>query len=205
MTAFVPARAQDAAPGAEQAWQLIALPQSSLVYARDGALIGEIGREFRTNTVLKSLPNYVWGAFVAIEDRRFFEHGGVDLKGLVSAAVDDIVKGKRRGASTIEELLVGNLHPDLVDRSDRSIGRKWDGEQAAREMDRHYTKWQILEEFINEIDLGHNWFGVEAGARHYFGRTAAQMTIAQAATLAANLAAVCTAASRGTGDRKSVV
>ena len=185
MTAFVPARAQDAAPGAEQAWQLIALPQSSLVYARDGALIGEIGREFRTNTVLKSLPNYVWGAFVAIEDRRFFEHGGVDLKGLVSAAVDDIVKGKRRGASTIEELLVGNLHPDLVDRSDRSIGRKWDGEQAAREMDRHYTKWQILEEFINEIDLGHNWFGVEAGARHYFGRTAAQMTIAQAATLAA--------------------
>jgi penicillin-binding protein 1A len=182
--AAAPVRAQNA-PSNQEAWQLIALPQSSLVYSRDGMLIGEIGREFRTNASIRSLPDYVWGAFVAIEDRRFFEHDGVDLKGLAAAAINDVLKGQRRGASTIEEQLVGNLHPDLVDRSDRSLGRKWDGEQAAREMDRHYTKWQILEEYINAVDLGHNWFGVEAAARHYFGRSAAQMTIAQAATLAA--------------------
>jgi penicillin-binding protein 1A len=185
LVAFTPVSAQHTAASTGQAWQLTALPQSSLVYSRDGTLIGEIGRQFRTNASIKSLPDYVWGAFVAIEDRRFFEHDGVDLKGLGAAAINDVLKGEHRGASTIEEQLVGNLHPDLVNRSSRSIGRKWDGEQAAREMDRHYTKWQILEEYINAIDLGHNWFGVEAGARHYFGRTAAQMTIAQAATLAA--------------------
>jgi penicillin-binding protein 1A len=166
-----------------EAWQINPLPQSSLVYARDGSLIGEIGKEWRTNVSIKSLPKYVAGAFIAIEDKRFYSHDGVDLYG-VAGAIKDNLLGEHRGASTITQQLVGNLHPDLVDRRDRGIGRKFREQSAAREMEKHYTKEQILETYINAISFGHGWYGIEAASRHYFGKSAAKLTLAEAATLA---------------------
>src|SRR5215216_42266 len=105
-----------------EAWRIVQPPQSSLVYARDGSLIGEIGREWRTSVSIRTLPKYVGQAFVAVEDKRFYQHSGVDLVG-VAGALKDAVLGDPRGASTITQQLVGNLHPDLIDRQDRGPGR----------------------------------------------------------------------------------
>ena len=103
----------------------------------------------------------------------------------IAGAIKDAVRGDPRGASTITQQLVGNMHPDIIDRSDRSLGRKLREQQAAREMEKRYTKEQILEAYLNQIDFGHRWFGIEAAARHYFGKPAARLTISEAATLAA--------------------
>ena len=180
--ALHPAFAQD--PARPEPWQLITPAQSSVVYARDGSLIGEIGREWRTNVSLASLPAYLPQAFIAVEDERFYRHDGVDLVGVVGAVKDNIL-GASRGASTITQQLVGNMHPEIIDRSDRSISRKLREQQAAREMEKHYTKAQILEAYLNQILFGHGWYGVEAAARHYFGKSASAVTLAEAATLAA--------------------
>jgi membrane peptidoglycan carboxypeptidase len=94
--------------------------------------------------------------------------------------------GKHRGgASTITQLLVGNMHPDQIDRRDVSLARKLREQEAAREMERHYSKEQILEAFLNQINFGHGWYGVESASRHYFGKSAAKLSLAEAATLAA--------------------
>ena len=160
------------------------MPQATLVLARDGSLIGEIGKEIRTNISIRSVPKYLPQAFVAVEDHRFYQHDGVDVVGIAGALKDNIF-GERRGASTITQQLVGNMHPDVIDRTDRSIGRKLREQQAAREMEKHYTKDQILEAYLNEIPFGHGWYGVESAARHYFGKSAANLTLAEAAALAA--------------------
>ncbi|MDH5235873.1 MAG: PBP1A family penicillin-binding protein [Gemmatimonadota bacterium] len=165
-------------------WRIVRPAQSSLVLARDGSLIGEIGREWRTNVAIASLPNYVSQAFIAVEDRRFWQHDGVDVVGIASAIKDNLLGGSR-GASTITQQLVGNMHPDIVDRTDRSISRKLREQSAAREMEKHYTKAQILEAYLNQISFGRGYFGIEAASRHYFGKPAARLTIAEAASLAA--------------------
>ncbi|MFL5481317.1 MAG: penicillin-binding protein 1A [Gemmatimonadaceae bacterium] len=166
------------------AWTIVPQPQASLVYARDGSLIGEIGKEIRTSISIRTLPKYVGQAFVAVEDHRFYQHDGVDVVGIAGALKDNIF-GERRGASTITQQLVGNMHPTLIDRTDRSLGRKLDEQAAAREMERHYSKDQILEGYLNQISFGHGWYGVESAARHYFGKPAASLTLAEAAALAA--------------------
>jgi penicillin-binding protein 1A len=174
--------------GTGEPWQIIQPPQSSLVFARDGSFIGEIGRQSRTSVPMSSLPAHVWQAFVATEDQRFFKHDGVDMVGVL-AAVKDGILGDMRGASTIPMLLAAAMHPDIIDRSEREgtagIKRKVREQNAAREMVKRYTKNQILEAFLNQVDLGHNWFGVESAARHYFGTSASRLTLAQAASLAA--------------------
>ncbi len=165
-------------------WRLVQPPQSSLVLARDGSLIGEVGKEFRTSVSIRTLPKYVPQAFVAVEDQRFYQHDGVDVVG-VMGALKDAVLGDPRGASTITQQLVGNMHPTIVDRRDKSMGRKLREQSAAREMEKHYTKEQILEAYLNQIPFGHGWFGVESASLHYFGKSASQLTLAEAATLAA--------------------
>ncbi len=180
--------AQDTVRSTGEAWQLIQLPQSSLVFARDGSLIGEIGHEMRTSVALKSLPKYVPEAFIAIEDQRFYEHDGVDVIGVLGAIKGKVLRENRGGASTITQQLVGYLHPDLIDRREVSgtagISRKFREQSAAREMEKHYSKDVILEEYLNQINLGRGWFGVAAASRHYFGHPSDKLTLAEAATLA---------------------
>lgn len=174
--------------GTGEAWQIIQPAQSTLVFARDGSFIGEIGKQMRTSVPLASLPPHVAGAFIAVEDQRFYQHNGVDMVGVLGAVKDNVM-GDRRGASTIPQLLVGMMHPDLINRREVSgmsgIQRKIREQNAAREMTKRYSKNQVLEAFLNQVDLGHNWFGVEAAARHYFGTSASRLTVAQSASLAA--------------------
>ncbi len=166
------------------AWKIVVPPQSSQVFARDGSLIWEVGTQWRTSVPLRTLPKFVGQAFVAVEDHRFYQHDGVDLVGIAGAVKDNLLGG-RRGASTITQQLVGNMHPDLVDRSDRSLSRKLREQNAAREMERHYSKEQILEGYLNQIHFGSRWYGIESAARHYFGKSASRLTLTEAATLAA--------------------
>jgi penicillin-binding protein 1A len=166
------------------AWMIVPQAQASLVYARDGSVIGEIGKEIRTSVSIRTLPRYLPQAFIAVEDHRFYQHDGVDVVGIAGALKDNIF-GERRGASTITQQLVGNMHPTLIDRTDRSIGRKLDEQAAAREMEKHYSKQQILEAYLNQIGFGHGWYGIESAAQHYFGKSASKLSIAEAAALAA--------------------
>jgi penicillin-binding protein 2D len=176
--------AQLGAQAPSAAWQIVPQPQSSLVLSRDGRLIGELGAQLRVSVPIRTLPVYVGQAFISIEDQRFYKHDGVDVVGM-AAAFKDALRGHARGASTITQQLVGNMHPDLIDRADRSISRKIHEQNAAREMERHYDKSQILEAYLNQIHFGHGWYGIEEASRHYFGIPAARLTLAQAATLAA--------------------
>ena len=176
--------AQQSKPADSEPWTIVPVAQASLVLARDGSLIGEIGKEIRTSVSIKTLPKYLPQAFVAVEDHRFYQHDGVDVVGIAGALKDNIF-GERRGASTITQQLVGNMHPTLIDRTDRSLGRKLAEQSAAREMEKHYSKDQILEGYLNQIPFGHGWYGVESAARHYFGKTASKLSLAEAASLAA--------------------
>src|SRR5262249_6377222 len=137
--AAVSAAAQSTGPP----WSIYRPPQATLVLSRDGALLGEIGVQWRTSVPLSALPLLVPQAFIAVEDQRFYTHDGVDLVG-VAGAIKDAVAGHPRGASTITQQLVGNLHPDQIDRRDKTLSRKLREQDAAREMEKHYSKAQIL-------------------------------------------------------------
>lgn len=182
------AGAQTPTPPSGEAWQIVQLAQASRVLARDGSLIGDIGREVRYSVTIKSLPWYVPKAFISVEDQRFYEHDGVDVKAVGAAVVGKLLGKNRGGASTITQQLVGYMHPDLIDRSEISgtagLSRKLREQSAAREMERHYSKDQILESYLNQINLGRTWYGIESGALHYFGHPASKLTLAEAATLA---------------------
>ncbi len=148
-------------------------------------MIGQMGKERRLSIAIRVLPRYVGQAFIAVEDKRFYQHDGVDLVGVAGAIKDAVTKGNLRGASTITQLLVGNMHPDLIDRRDVSARRKLREQQAAREMEQRYSKEQILEAFLNQISFGRGAYGIEMGARQFFGKPAAELTLAEAASLAA--------------------
>ncbi|HEX2723218.1 MAG TPA: transglycosylase domain-containing protein, partial [Gemmatimonadaceae bacterium] len=96
-----------------EAWRIVPQPQSSEILARDGSLIGEIGTQLRSSISIRTLPKYVGQSFVAVEDQRFYQHDGVDIVGIAGAIKDNIL-GDRRGASTITQQLVGNMHPDII-------------------------------------------------------------------------------------------
>lgn len=181
---WLAAEAQPTPAPTGEPWRIITPPQATLVLGRDGSVIGEIGRERRLSVPLRTLPKYVGQAFIAVEDKRFYQHDGVDLVGVAGALKDAVTKGNLRGASTITQLLVGNMHPDVIDRRDRSPARKLREQQAAREMEKRYSKEQILEAFLNQLDFGRGAFGIEMAARQYFGKAAADLSLAEAASLA---------------------
>lgn len=184
LCAFAVASNHVAAQPPAEPWRIIQPAQVSLVLARDGSLIGEIGREKRFSISIRTLPKYVGQAFVAVEDQRFYQHDGVDVVG-IAGALKDAVTGDLRGASTITQQLVGNMHPTIIDRRDPGLGRKIREQQAAREMEKHYSKEQILEAYINQIPFGRGWLGIEMASRHYLGKPASGLTLAEAAMLAA--------------------
>ena len=161
-------------------------PLASVVLDRDGGLLGEIGPQARTWVRMVDLPAWVGQAFVAIEDRRFYQHDGVDVLGVVGALRDNLLRGfsgRPRGGSTITQQLVGSM--GLVNRRDITLGRKMREAELARALERRHTKAEILEAYLNYINFGHGWYGVEAAARHYFAKEAAELSLAEAALLAA--------------------
>ena len=180
----IPAAVLAAVPAAAQEITLRTPTQSARVYARDGSLIAELGPQVRTVVAMRSLPRYVPMAFVAVEDRRFFDHSGVDPRA-VARALRNTLGGDREGASTITQQLIGAMYPERVDRRQQTAERKLREMRLALELEQRHGKDRILESYLNWIYFGHGWYGIESAARHFFGKGAAQLSIEETAMLAA--------------------
>ncbi|SMC23699.1 penicillin-binding protein 1A [Desulfacinum hydrothermale DSM 13146] len=156
-------------------------PVVSRMYAADGTLIGEFYTERRYVRPLASFPRHVIQAFLAAEDARFYEHGGVDVAGIVRAMIKNVRAGQIvQGGSTITQQVVKSL----LLSPERTYIRKIKEAILAYRIDRSMTKDEILHLYLNQIYLGSGAYGVEAAARTYFDKSASELTVAQAALLA---------------------
>ncbi|MBW1989555.1 MAG: PBP1A family penicillin-binding protein [Deltaproteobacteria bacterium] len=156
-------------------------PTVSTVYAADGTKIGEFCRERRYVIGLDKMPKALLDAFVAAEDSRFYEHEGVDIMGILRAAVKNIQAGGIvQGGSTITQQVTKTFFLS----SERSYTRKIREAILARRLDKSFTKQEILYLYLNQIYLGHGAYGVEAAARSYFGKPAEELSLAECAMLA---------------------
>jgi len=155
---------------------------SALTFANEqGQIVGHRGAVVGERLKLTDLPPYLPAAFLAMEDRRFYQHGGVDPRGLVRAALIDF-KALRvvQGGSTITQQLVKTLFLT----SDRTLTRKLVEVAGAWKLERLLSKDQIFELYLNRIYLGAGAYGVDGAARLYFGKSARDVTLAEAAMLA---------------------
>ena len=149
---------------------------------RSGAVIGVRGGRYGPPVDLAKLPKYVPAAFVAIEDRRFYEHSGFDPVGIARAIVTDLGKGRpTQGASTITQQLARNLFLT----NDRTLERKADELVYAVELEQQFSKETILSLYLSRVYFGEGAYGIEAAARRYFDKPAAKLTVREAAVLAA--------------------
>jgi penicillin-binding protein 1A len=158
------------------------LPQTSFLYARDGSLITTFHSEQnRTSVPYQDIPKVVREAAVAIEDRRFYQHKGVDLKALVRALYVDARSGKiLQGGSTITEQYIKNRY--LGD--ERTLKRKVQEAYLAWQLEHRLTKNEILTRYLNTVYFGHGAYGIQAAAKTYFSEPASQLNLPQAALLA---------------------
>ncbi len=155
------------------------------IYARDGTLLASVYKENRVWVPIARIPTVVRDAFIANEDHNFYFHHGVDFGGIVRATFADLTHQQLQGASTITQQLARRLF--LTDQV--SIARKVQEALLAIEIERYYTKDEILERYLNIIYLGGGAYGVDAAAHTYFGRSVDKLTLAQAAMLAGVVAA----------------
>ena len=150
------------------------------VYTSDGVLIGEFGQERRDFVAIKDIPLIQKQALLAIEDARFYEHGGVDFKGVARAVIADLTGGLRQGASTITM----QVARDFYLTKEKLFSRKLTEVMLAYKIERTLTKDQILELYMNQVYLGQRAYGFAAAAKTYFGKPLQELTLAQAAMLA---------------------
>ncbi len=160
--------------------------RSTRLYARDGTLLATLYKENRIWLPIDKIPPVVRNAFIASEDHNFYKHHGVDFFGIVRAGIADLShKQVQQGASTITQQLARGLF--LTDK--QTIARKIQEALLAMEIERYYTKDEILERYLNLIYLGSGAYGVDAAAHTYFGRSTGSLTLGQAAMLAGLIAA----------------
>ncbi len=162
-------------------------PVMTRIHAHDGSLISEYARERRIYVPINTIPKQVIAAFLSAEDRRFYEHGGLDFQGIGRAVykiVETKMKGADRraeGASTITQQVAKNF----LLTSDRTVERKIKEAILAIRIERAYSKDKILELYLNEIYLGIGSYGVAAASLNYFNKELKDLTIEEAAYLAA--------------------
>ncbi|MCK6574646.1 PBP1A family penicillin-binding protein [Myxococcota bacterium] len=155
-------------------------PGVTRFWARDGRLVGEMTTERRIVVPLENMPRHLLEAFLAAEDQRFFEHGGVDVRGVLRAALANWRAGRVvEGASTITQQLCKTMVG-----SERSLTRKIREAILARRLESRLGKLDILFLYLNQIYLGHGAYGVEAAARLYFGKGVEALGLAEASMLA---------------------
>jgi penicillin-binding protein 1A len=160
--------------------------QASKVYAADGRLITDLGLERRTVVPLGEMSPFVKAAFLITEDKRFYEHHGVDWVRVLGAIKANVFEFRvAEGFSTITMQLARNLWPEDISGRDKSLRRKLREARVAREIEKKYPKDKIYELYLNQIDLGNRAFGVEAASQRYFGKSVRDLNVAEAATLAA--------------------
>ena len=160
--------------------------QTSKLLSHDGRLIAEIGLERRTPVAIEALPDHVPQAFIAIEDKRFYRHNGVDPRGIARSAIRVLLNRSFAGGggSTITQQLARNMFAQTIGFEKR-ITRKLKELQVALALERTYTKDQILEAYINQINYDRGWYGIQTASRNYFGKNATELNVAEGAMLAA--------------------
>ena len=158
---------------------------ASLVYSEDGVLLHKFFLKNRTFIPLKSIPLSARYALIATEDVAFYQHWGVDLRRLTLAMGENILKGRTRwqGASTITQQLAKNLYLT----QERTLTRKVKELVTAIELEKTYTKDEILALYLNTVYFGSGAYGIEAAAYTYFGKPASRLTLPESATLIATL------------------
>ncbi|MGO3927530.1 penicillin-binding protein 1A [Rhodopseudomonas pseudopalustris] len=160
-------------------------PVMTRVHASDGSLLGEYSRERRLYLPIQAVPKMVINAFLAAEDKNFYEHGGIDYQGLARAALlyaQNIGSNRRpQGASTITQQVAKNF----LLTNEVSFTRKIKEALLAMRIERAYSKDRILELYLNEIYLGLGAYGIAAASLVYFDKSVNELTVAEAAYLAA--------------------
>ena len=163
----------------------------SVVYDADGNKTAELVAEGTNRTYVKldNIPKHVQEAFIAIEDERFYDHNGIDIQGMVRAGVKFVVSGFRttQGASTITQQLLKNNVFDFMSEDGMldKIERKLQEQYLAIQLEKVMSKQEILESYLNTINLGQNCLGVQAAANRYFGKSVSELDISEAAVIAA--------------------
>jgi len=159
--------------------------QTSKVYAADGRFIAEVGLERRTLVKISEIPKVVKDAFVLTEDKRFYEHSGIDWVRVPGAALRNLRAGSwEQGFSTITMQLARNVFPERISR-EKNLVRKVKEAKVARQIEERYSKDKILELYLNQINLGNGAYGVETASQRYFGKSVHDLNLAEAAMLAA--------------------
>jgi membrane peptidoglycan carboxypeptidase len=159
--------------------------QTSKLYAADGRFIAEIGLERRTLVPLRDIPVVVRQAFQITEDKRFYQHAGIDWIRVFGAGLHNIRSGGYgQGFSTLTMQLARNVFPERISR-EKTLVRKLKEAKVARAIEAKYSKDKILELYLNQIYLGNGAYGVETAAQRYFGKSVRDLNLAEAATLAA--------------------
>ncbi|HVH19430.1 MAG TPA: transglycosylase domain-containing protein, partial [Myxococcota bacterium] len=156
-------------------------PLASVVVDRHGQEIGEFFVERRRLTPMDQIPRHVVMAFVAGEDKTFFEHSGIDFQAILRAALSNLLAGETvGGASTITQQTVKGL----LLSPERTYRRKIREVILARRIEQHFSKEEILYLYLNQIYFGHGAYGIGDAARTYFGKDVSVLTVSEAAQLA---------------------
>lgn len=172
---------------------IVATGQATIVYDREGNEIDQYvstdSNRIRINSMDK-IPKYLGQAFVAIEDRRFYQHNGIDFMGMLRAGWTFLKTGgdEAQGASTItQQLLKNTVFTDWMQEGDnkiKKIKRKLQEQFLALEISKYYSKDEILLEYMNAINLGQNTLGVESASQRYFGKSCSELTLSECAVIA---------------------
>src|ERR1700686_4619316 len=152
-----------------QALEIPKRPPTIEIVGTDGSVLATRGEMAGSNVALKELPPYLPNAFIAIEDRRFYSHHGIDPLGILRAAVTNVLhRGVSQGGSTLTQQLAKNLFLT----QERTLQRKLQEAELALWLERKHSKSEILELYLNRVYFGSGAYGVEAAAQRYFGKSA---------------------------------
>ncbi len=164
--------------------RLDAMESASVVYDRKGALLGRIFTQNREQVSYEDLSPTLLDAVISAEDARFFEHTGVDIRGVIRAVYENWRAGtKKQGASTLTQQLARNTFPEQLPATDRTNERKLLEMFVAREVELRCSKSKILDLYLNRVYFGNGFFGAEAASKGYFGKRAKDLSHSESAML----------------------
>jgi penicillin-binding protein 1A len=160
--------------------------EASVLVDRNGEEVAKLFVTRRVVVPVDSLPEQLLNAFVAVEDKRFWSHGGVDWRRVAGAMLQNVRAGAvEEGSSTITMQLARNVFPEKLPANEKTLGRKLGEARVARMIESRYSKREILELYVNQIYFGSGAYGIQAAAEEYFGKSASELTLAESALLAA--------------------
>ena len=156
---------------------------SSRIYDGNGSLIADLGSEKRESASTDEIPIILVNAITSIEDKRFFTHRGIDVYRIMGAAINNLRHNSTQGGSTLDQHLI-KLAYFSTNTSDQTLKRKSQEIWLSLQMERQYTKQEILTFYVNKVYMGNGYYGMKTAAKSYFGKELGDLSVAQAALLA---------------------